>query len=147
MSVLDHLLTPAEQRRLLHAMEKTPSGRSAGAPGTSADYPHIDFSPPLAVREAALEALNLRAAGHRGGTDIGMGRAVQLVTASTIPPRDIRRMVNYFSRHERDLDAVHRGARTPTPGQVAWGLWGGWPGKWWADAILKQMQGSRRRRR
>lgn len=136
---LDALMPRAEQTRVLRAMEKTPSGRSAGSPGRPEDYPLVNFTPPPAVRVAALEGLRLRHAGYRGGTDIGVGRAVQLVTAPFIPPRDVKRMAAYFSRHERDLDRVRAGA-APTPGQVAWALWGGWEGKTWADRTVVAMR-------
>jgi hypothetical protein len=141
---LDALMSRTEQARVLRAMEKTPSGRSAGAPGRFDDYPQVDFTPPPAVRVAALVGLQLRHAGHRGGTDIGVGRAVQLVTAPRIPPRDVKRMAAYFSRHARDLDGLRSG-RAPTPGQVAWALWGGWEGKAWADRVVAAMSRKKQR--
>jgi hypothetical protein len=47
------------------------------------------------------------------------------------------RMHSYFSRHEIDKEA--EGFRPgedgyPSPGRVAWGLWGGDPGQRWAKA-------------
>lgn len=142
---LDALMSRAEQARVLRAMEKTPSGRSAGPPGDFSDYPHVDFTPPPAVRVAALVGLQLRHEGRRGGTDIGVGRAVQLITAPRIPPRDVKRMAAYFQRHLRDLDGLRAG-RPPTPGQVAWALWGGWEGKAWADRVVATMARTRRAR-
>ena len=135
---------PAKIERYIGAMQKTPSGRSAG-PTREADmttrYAGIDFAPPSDVREAAVEALEWRFRdGHRGGTDIGVGRALQLAVEDTVPPRDIERMVNYGTRHTIDLRS--KGARRGdlTPGVVAFGLWGGPEGIAWARTVRAAMR-------
>jgi hypothetical protein len=146
--------TPAKIARYVAAMQKTPSGRSAGATREgeiTTRYAGIDFSPPSAVRDAAVEALEWRFRdGHKGGTDIGVGRALQLAVEDVVPPRDIDRMVNYGTRHAVDLRS--KGARRGeiTPGVVAWGLWGGADGIAWAREVQAAMRdrdaGARRRR-
>lgn len=124
-------------------MQKTPSGASAGDTGERdmrTHYAGIDFSPPPEVREAAVEALEWRFRdGHRGGTDIGVGRALQLALEDTVPPRDVRRIVNYGSRHAVDLRSTGARKGDLTPGVVAWGLWGGHEGILWAREVAAQM--------
>ena len=136
--------TPAKIERYIAAMQKTPSGRSAGP--TREDemrtrYAGINFSPPADVRERAVEALEWRFRdGHRGGTDIGVGRALQLAVEDTVPPRDIERMVNYGTRHRVDLSSKGAKRGEITPGVVAWGLWGGGEGIAWAREVRAAMQ-------
>jgi hypothetical protein len=48
-------------------------------------------------------------------------------------------MVDYFSRHRHDLDAAGARAGHVTPGVQAWMLWGGDPGKRWAERVAAQM--------
>lgn len=135
--------TPERVRHYIAAMQKTPSGRSAGDTGERdmrTHYAGIDFAPPLEVREAAVEALEWRFRdGHRGGTDIGVGRALQLALEPSVPPRDVRRMVNYGSRHAVDLRSTGARKGDLTPGVVAWGLWGGHDGILWAREVAAQM--------
>lgn len=139
---VDALLSKAEQRRLLAAMEKTPSGRDYG-PTRDAErrttFRGIKFAPPAKVRQRAVEGLELVAGGHRGGTSIGFGRAVQLATKATIYPRDVYRMVDYFRRHTVDLQSAGAKRGDITPGVVAWLLWGGDEGRAWAKRIVAAM--------
>jgi hypothetical protein len=136
--------TPAKVRHYIAAMQKTPSGASAG--DTHADLMHtryagIDFSPPAEVRERAVEALEWRFRdGYAGGTDIGVGRALQLALEDTVPPRDVDRMVNYGSRHAVDLRSTRARRGEITPGVVAWGLWGDTEGIVWAREVAAQMR-------
>jgi hypothetical protein len=136
------VLSPEEAVRLFKAMDYTPSGRYYG-PRREEEietvYRGISFVPPKAVREVAVKSLENRARGIAGGTDIGVGRAVQLALAPFVPPRDVLRMVDYFSRHRHDLDAAGARAGHVTPGVQAWMLWGGDPGKRWAEGVAAQM--------
>lgn len=141
-SRVNALLSKAEQKRLLRAMEFGPGGASAG-PTRDAErhstFAGIGFTPPAAVRQRAADGLELVAQGHRGGTDIGFGRAVQLAVADTIYPRDVRRMRDYFRRHAVDLRSARARRGEITPGVVAWLLWGGDEGKVWANETAAQM--------
>ena len=127
---------------MLAAMEKTPSGRDYG-PTRDAErrttFRGIKFAPPAKVRQRAVEGLELVAGGHRGGTSIGFGRAVQLATKATIYPRDVYRMVDYFRRHTVDLQSAGAKRGDITPGVVAWLLWGGDEGRAWAKRIVAAM--------
>lgn len=105
-------------------------------------YDHIDFSPPDSVQRAAQLGLELRRAYGRGGTAVGVARAVQLSSGRNVSPQTARRMLSYFQRHARDLEAPaahewHPGY--PSAGVIAWLLWGGDPGYQWAQRLADQM--------
>ena len=109
-----------------------------------AKYDDIDFKPPQGVQEAAELGLALRREHGRGGTLIGVARARDLAGGKTISPDTIKRMVSYFARHEVDLKAPANNDRTdpgyPGAGRIAWLLWGGDPGRRWANKINDQMK-------
>lgn len=136
------LLSKAEQRRLLAAMERTPSGAAYGPRRTEemrTTFRGISFVPPAAVREQAALGIELAAEGHPGGTDIGFGRAVQLATLPYVYPRDVYRMKDYFTRHAVDLRSPAARRGEVTPGVIAWLIWGGDPGREWAERVVAQM--------
>lgn len=143
------VLPKTEQRRLLAAMEFTPSGAAYG-PTRDAErrttFKGISFVPPATVRQRAVEGLELVAAGHRGGTDIGFGRAVHLATKPTVYPRDVYRMVDYFRRHAVDLQSAGAKRGDITPGVVAWLLWGGFEGAAWSNKVAAAMDAAMHRR-
>lgn len=140
----------SEASKYLIAMQKTPSGRSAG-PTEAEDmgqlYRHLDFTPPAIVRQNALRGLRLVFEQRKeGGTPIGWGRAVQLALGLPVPPRDLRRMVAYGQRHALHARKVHA-IEDQTPAYVAWLLWGGEEGIAWAGWMLQQMLRIRGERR
>lgn len=143
------LLPKTEQRRLLAAMEFTPSGVPYG-PSRDAErkttFKGISFTPPAAVRQRAVEGLELVAQGHKGGTAIGYGRAVQLATKATVYPRDVYRMRDYFRRHAVDLQSARAKRGNVTPGVVAWLLWGGSEGMAWANRTAAAMDAAMHRK-
>jgi len=139
---INALLPKSEQRRLLRAMEKTPSGKDYGPTRDEerrTTFRGISFTPPAIVRQRAVEGLEMVAAGHRGGTDIGYGRAVHLATKATVYPRDVYRMVDYFRRHAVDLQSASARRGDITPGVVAWLLWGSFEGAAWSNKVAAQM--------
>ncbi len=113
-------------------------------------YQGINFKPPLAVRKAAKKGLDLRKKFKRGGLasrvagKLGIGSGI--VRASTIAqglnlsPRTVMRMHNYFSRHRKDKRKDWDNPKNPTKGYIAWLLWGGDPGKQWADRIVEKIK-------
>lgn len=113
-------------------------------------YDNLNFKPPLEVRKAAKKGLMLRKKFKRGGLNsrvagkLGIGSGI--VRASTIArglnlsPRTVRRMHNYFSRHRKDKRKGWSNPQNPTNGYIAWLLWGGDPGKKWADHLVKKMK-------
>lgn len=125
--------------------------RTAAAPKK---YDHIDFKPPQGVADAAAKGLELRqkaSPSNRGGftpaqaakEGIGSGvqRAVNLKNRDTISPDVIRQMAAFFARHEKnkDIPADKKGEPWNAKGYVAWLLWGGDPGRRWAEKVRDQM--------
>lgn len=114
-------------------------------------YTGIDFRPPQSVADAAARGLELRQKHGRGGLSpqeagkqgIGSGvtRATSLKNRQRLSPETIGRMVSYFSRHAVDLRSeAARKSSEPTAGEIAWLLWGGNPGKSWAEKVKAQME-------
>ena len=93
------------------------------------------FKPTLQMAAAARKGLRLREKFGRGGTDVGVARAQQLVERRDLDSEDIKSMHSYFARHEVDKDthAHSWGSDSdPSAGYIAWLLWGGDAGKTWA---------------
>lgn len=100
--------------------------------------------PTQAMADEAQRGLDWRAEYGRGGTDVGVARARDISNRADLSDETIGRMVSYFARHEVDKDA--QGFRPgeegyPSAGRIAWALWGGDPGKSWADKEWAKIQG------
>jgi len=107
-----------------------------------AKYDHIDFSPPAGVRDEAAKGLAWRDEFNRGGTAVGVARARDLSNGTNISPDTAKRMASYFARHEVDKQGEGWSPGEngfPSAGRIAWALWGGDPGKDWANKLVKQM--------
>lgn len=114
-------------------------------------YDHIDFTPPKTVADSAKRGLEYRRRSGRGGlstsesgkTGIGSGvqRAVNLSKRDRVSPSTVRRMRNFFNRHvkNKDVSTEYRGRPWMDRGQVAWLLWGGDPGRSWAENTVAKM--------
>lgn len=99
------------------------------------------FTPPADVAAAAKRGLELRAEqppSNRGGTAVGIARAKQLANRDPVSLSVIKRMVSFFSRHE--VDKKGEGWGKDSKGYQAWLLWGGDPGRRWAEAILRRAE-------
>lgn len=108
------------------------------------DHPALsdeDRTPPRAVADAARQGLALREAHGRGGTEVGVRRARQLMERRTVSDRDIKSIYSYFARHAVDK----RGRRwadpdKPSAGYIAWHLWGGEPGRDWIEGLRRRLR-------
>ena len=104
-------------------------------------YAHIDFVPPKGVQDAAKRGLEVRATkppSQRGGTEVGLARARDLANGKQLSPDTVKRMLNYFTRHEVDK----QGSTWSDQGKgwQAWHLWGGDAGFAFARKTVKQMK-------
>lgn len=102
-------------------------------------YEHIDFKPPQDVADEAALGLEWRKKYNRGGTEVGVARAVQLKNKRTVLPDTIMRMASYFARHQGEGDNKEANGE-PSAGAIAWKLWGGDPGKRWSEKVKGQME-------
>ena len=92
----------------------------------------IDTSPTEGMVEEAQKGLDWREEFGRGGTEVGVARARDIVNRRNLSIDTVKRMASYFARHEVDKDA--EGFRPgeegyPSAGKIAWNLWGGDPGQ------------------
>ena len=106
----------------------------------------VDTKPTQEMADEAAKGLKLRKEYNRGGTDVGVARAVQLTNGERLSPSTVRRMHSFFSRHEVDKRA--EGFRVgeegyPSAGKIAWLLWGGDPGQRWARRKVAELDKER----
>jgi HK97 family phage major capsid protein/HK97 family phage prohead protease len=98
------------------------------------------------MKSEAQRGLDWRDEFGRGGTEVGIARARDIVNGRDLSDDTIGRMVSFFARHEVDKEA--EGFRPgedgyPSNGRIAWALWGGDPGKAWADREYAKIQEDR----
>jgi len=119
-------------RVALAAMDAT---QKAGAD----KYDGIDFAPPDGVREALRRGLALHEEGFSGDglQSETVSWATRMAAGENVSPDKARKMAAWFARHAVDEKADW--ATEKTPGYVAWMLWGGDPGRAWAEKLGTQM--------
>ena len=104
----------------------------------------INTKPTEAVANAAKRGLRLRKEFKRGGTRVGVTRANQLARRDELSTDTVKRMKAYFDRHAVDMEAPKNkdpdAAGYPGAGLIAWLLWGGNPGRAWANRIVERMK-------
>ena len=102
----------------------------------------IDLKPTEAMAEEAQKGLDWRKEFGRGGTEVGVARARQLVNRQEVSAETVRRMHSYFSRHEVDKEGEGFSPGEdgyPSAGRIAWALWGGDVGQSWARNKDRQL--------
>jgi HK97 family phage portal protein len=120
-----------------------PVQSTGGFDGAAVRSYEMKFRPTEAMRTAAQRALDWKAEGFDGGTRIGLARANQIVNGEKLSEDTILRMYSFFSRHEVDKKAegFNSGEEGfPSPGRVAWDLWGGDAGFRWSTSKRDAMQ-------
>jgi len=96
--------------------------------------------PTSGMKSAARRALAWHKEGKRGGTSVGYARANQIVNGESLSDDTVKRMYSFFSRHEVDKKATGFNSGEegyPSPGRVAWDLWGGDAGYAFARSKVK----------
>lgn len=99
------------------------------------------FVPNEAMVAEAQRGLDWRAEYGRGGTEIGVARARDIVNQRNLSLDTVLRMRSFFARHEIDKQGQGWSAGTdgyPSAGRIAWALWGGDPGRTWAERIARE---------
>ena len=98
------------------------------------------MKPTQGMIDAAQQGLDYRREYGRGGTEVGIARARDIVNGRNLPPDTIRRMKAFFDRHEQNRNSDKKEPDGgPTNGWIAWLLWGGDAGRTWAEAQVKRM--------
>ena len=101
------------------------------------------YAPNDGMIAEARRGLDWRQTYGRGGTEVGVARARDIINRRNLSRTTVGRMASYFARHE--IDKEGEGFRPgepgyPSAGRIAWALWGGDPGKAWANAILREFR-------
>lgn len=122
-----------------------------GAVRSRRDYPGINWTPPLGVQRAFQRGLTWHAQGHggKGLRPATLAWARKLAAGKPITPGKARKMRAWLARHKSDLNApaAKRGHPDyPSPGRVAWALWGGNPAVSWSNRLVAKMDAYDKRR-
>ena len=105
----------------------------------------VDLKPTEAMREAARKGLEYRREYGRGGTAVGIARARDISNGKNLSPDTVRRMKAFFDRHQQNRVPPSQKKMPdggPTNGWIAWLLWGGDPGRSWAERKVKELERS-----
>lgn len=100
------------------------------------------YTPTDGMSSAARRALKWKEEGKRGGTRVGLARANQLANKEPLSRDTVMRMHSFFSRHAVDKKATGFNSGEegfPSPGRVAWDLWGGDAGASWSKQKRDQI--------
>jgi HK97 family phage prohead protease len=103
----------------------------------------MSYKPNKGMQEEAERAIRWVEEGRKGGTRIGKIRARQIARGENLSEDTVKRMYSFFSRQEgvKDAEGFEPGEDGyPSPGRVAWGLWGGDPGYSWSKNIVEQLK-------
>ena len=111
-------------------------------PGASHDRA-VSHTPTDAMVEEARRGLDWRQEFNRGGTEVGVARARDIANRRPLSHETVGRMASFFARHEVDKEGqgfTPDEDGYPSAGRIAWALWGGDPGKTFADAIMREAE-------
>ncbi len=105
-----------------------------------------DYKPTAGMVEEAQRGLDWRREFGRGGTEVGIARARDIVNGRNLSEDTVKRMFSFFSRHEGNKDA--EGFRPgedgyPSNGRIAHALWGGDAGFAWSRDKVAGMDNDR----
>ena len=96
------------------------------------------------MKKNARRGLDLRKEYGRGGTEVGVARARDIVNGKNLSDSTVKRMYSFFSRHESNYDK-HYGEKESDGGEnaftIAWLLWGGNAGYSWSKKLANSDRG------
>tara|TARA_B100001063_G_scaffold8151_1_gene6318 strand:- start:4521 stop:6674 length:2154 start_codon:yes stop_codon:yes gene_type:complete len=106
----------------------------------------LDLTATEGMKTEARRGLDWRKKFNRGGTQVGVARANQIVSGERMSPSTVLRMFSFFSRHE--VDKQGQGFKPsqdgyPSAGRIAWSLWGGDAGFSWSRQKRNQIMAER----
>ena len=102
-----------------------------------------EHKPTKTMAANAEKGLKLRERFNRGGTEVGVKRAKQIIAGGPMSDEDVKAMHSYFARHSVDKDAKSHewgDESDPSAGYIAWLLWGGEEGKTWSDDARERIE-------
>jgi hypothetical protein len=109
----------------------------------------IDMSPPEGVREELKKGLAWHAEGKSGAglVPATVAWARRLAKGEPISPAKVRKMRAWLARHAVDKQGTGYKPGEPgfpSPGRVAWALWGGDPAETWSNKLVEQLDRAKR---
>lgn len=102
----------------------------------------MSYKPTKSMKEAAARGLRWREEYGRGGTDVGVARARDIVNGKNLSESTVKRMFSFFSRHKVNNDKHYSAKESdggPTAHRIAWDLWGGSSGYTWSKNIVEKL--------
>ena len=103
----------------------------------------IELAKPTAGMIAeAKKGLEWRREYKRGGTEVGVARARDIINNVDFPDETIARISSYLARHEVDKKGEGFSPGEPgfpSAGRIAWALWGGDPAQSWAAVQMRRI--------
>lgn len=126
--------------RMIIAPAPAPTPQAASLRAVPAKYADINFSPPQGVRDALRRGLELHDQGFSGDglQPDTVAWASRMASGEPASPEKIIAMRAWHARHATDKKAGWD--NPPTPGYVAFLLWGGAPGVTWSETIAARME-------
>ena len=103
----------------------------------------MPYKPTDGMKVEAQRGLDWRKEYGRGGTEVGIARARDIVNGRNLSEDTVKRMYSFFSRHEVDKKAegFSQGEDGyPSNGRIAWALWGGDAGFSWSRQIAERLK-------
>ena len=104
----------------------------------------IDRKPTKQMMREAIKGLEMRKEYGRGGTEVGVARARDIMNGKNLSIDTIKRMYSFFSRHEESVKngkGFKKGDKGyPSAGKIAWLLWGGEGGFDWAKRKVEEIK-------
>ena len=88
----------------------------------------IDTTPTEGMVDEAERGLEWRKEFGRGGTEVGVARARDIINGRDLSLNTVKRMYSFFARHEVDKQAEGFSPGEegyPSAGRIAWALWEG----------------------
>jgi len=104
------------------------------------------YKPTEGMEEEARRGLDWREEYDRGGTEVGVARARDIVNGRNLSEETVKRMFSFFSRHEDNKEAEGFSPGEdgyPSAGRIAWALWGGDAGFSWSRQIAERLDDER----
>ena len=99
------------------------------------------YKPTDEMAKVAARALEWRKEYGRGGTEVGVARARDIANRANLSDETVARMRSFFARHGTNRSDHYDDKEPdggPTAWRIAWDLWGGDPGRTWAERIGRQ---------
>ena len=104
----------------------------------------IDRKPTKQMMREAKKGLEMRKEYGRGGTEVGVARARDIMNGKNLSIETIKRMYSFFSRQEESVKngkGFKKGDKGyPSAGKIAWLLWGGEGGFNWAKRKVEEIK-------